>query len=155
MAVSIFLNLYISHFGRFLSTSFCLISFYVWFISLFFSSVVYDRFISSIELTISYYIFFINGFPRGSMVKNTPASAGDIRDTGPLPGQGRPTGGGNGNPLHHSCLENLMDTGAWLQSVRSQRVRHDWACTHRHTYFSVLKSFDCFQNLPFLTKERI
>ena len=40
------------------------------------------------------------------MVKNPPASGGDARDTGSIPGWGRIPGGGNGNPLQYSCLEN-------------------------------------------------
>ena len=47
------------------------------------------------------------------VVKNLPANAGDIRDTGSIPGLGRAPGVGNGNPLQYSCLENPMDTGAW------------------------------------------
>ena len=47
------------------------------------------------------------------MVKNLPASAGDIRDTGLTPGSGRSPGEGHGNPLQYSCLENPMDRGAW------------------------------------------
>ena len=43
------------------------------------------------------------------MVRNLPASAGDIRDAGSTPGSGRPPGGGNGNPLQYSCLEDPMD----------------------------------------------
>ena len=48
------------------------------------------------------------------MVKNPPANAGD---TGSIPGLGRPPGGGNGNPLQYSCLENPMDRGAWWATV--------------------------------------
>ena len=44
------------------------------------------------------------------MVKNLPASAGNM---GSIPGSGRSPGGGNGNPLQYSCLESLMDRGAW------------------------------------------
>ena len=40
------------------------------------------------------------------MVKNPPAKVGDIRDTGSIPGLGRSPGGGHGNPLQYSCLEN-------------------------------------------------
>ena len=40
------------------------------------------------------------------MVKNTPANAGDIIDMGSIPGSGRSPGGGHGNPLQYSCLEN-------------------------------------------------
>ena len=47
------------------------------------------------------------------VVKNPPANAGDIRDEGSIPGLGRSSGGGNGNPLQYSCLENSMDRGAW------------------------------------------
>ena len=64
------------------------------------------------------------------MVKNPPANAGlmspDIRDVGSIPGLGRCPGGGHGNPLQYSGLEKPMDGGAGrLQSVLSQRVRHD------------------------------
>ena len=51
------------------------------------------------------------------MVKNLPASAGDIRDAGLIPGLGRSSGGGNGDPLQYSCLENPMDREAWQATV--------------------------------------
>ena len=57
------------------------------------------------------------GFPGGSAVKNSPANAGDARDTGLLPGWGRSPGGGKGNPLQYSCLENPMDRGTWQAAV--------------------------------------
>ena len=47
------------------------------------------------------------------VVKNLPANAGDVRDTGLIPGLGRSPGGGHGNPLQYSCLENPMDRWAW------------------------------------------
>ena len=46
------------------------------------------------------------------MVKNPPANAGEERDAGSIPGQGRSPGEGNGSPLQYSCLENPMDKGA-------------------------------------------
>ena len=46
------------------------------------------------------------------VVKNLPASAGDIKDMGLIPGSGRFPGGGNGNSLQYSWLENPMDRGA-------------------------------------------
>ena len=46
------------------------------------------------------------------MVKNPPANAGDVGDTDSIPGSGRSPGGGNGNPVQYSCLENPMDRGA-------------------------------------------
>ena len=48
------------------------------------------------------------------MVKNLPANAGDV---GSISGSGRSPGGGNDNPLQYSCLENLMDRGAWRATV--------------------------------------
>ena len=51
------------------------------------------------------------------MVKNWPANAGDIRDTGSMPGSGRFPGVGNDNPLQYSCLKNPMDRGAWWATV--------------------------------------
>ena len=50
------------------------------------------------------------------VAKNPPASAGDIRDVGSIPGSGR-SPGGHGNPLQYSCLENPMDRGAWWATV--------------------------------------
>ena len=47
------------------------------------------------------------------MVKNPPASAKDTGDVGSIPGSGRPSGGGNGNPFQYSCLVNPMDREAW------------------------------------------
>ena len=51
------------------------------------------------------------------MVKNPPANAGDMRGAGSIPRSGRSPGGGHGNPLQYSCLENPMDTGAWQATV--------------------------------------
>ena len=51
------------------------------------------------------------------VVKNLPARAGGIRDTGSIPGPGRSPGGGHSNPLQYSCLENPMDRGAWRPTV--------------------------------------
>ena len=52
------------------------------------------------------------------VVKNLPASAGDIRDAGSIPGSGRSPRGGHGNPLQHSWLENFMNRGVWRATVR-------------------------------------
>ena len=51
---------------------------------------------------------------------------------GSIPESGRSPGGGNGNPLLYSCLENPIERGARLQSIGWQRVRHDWAHTRMH-----------------------
>ena len=60
------------------------------------------------------------------MVKNLPASAGDVGDVGLIPGLGSSPGGGDGNHLQYSCLRNPMDRRAWRATVhRVARVRHD------------------------------
>ena len=52
------------------------------------------------------YLFCIWASQVALVVKNPPANAGDVRDLGSIPGLGRPPGGGHGNPLQYSCLEN-------------------------------------------------
>ena len=55
----------------------------------------------------------------------------DAGDSVSIPGSGRSAGGGNGNPLHYSCLENPMDRESFrVQSKGLQTVRHDWANEH-------------------------
>ena len=56
------------------------------------------------------------GFPGGIVVKNPPALQ-EIPAWGSIPGSGRSSGEGNGNPLQYSCLGNLMDRGAWWATV--------------------------------------
>ena len=51
------------------------------------------------------------------VVKNLPVNAADIRNWGSIPGLGRSPGGGHGNPLQYTCLEKLMDRGAWWATV--------------------------------------
>ena len=51
------------------------------------------------------------------MVKNPPANVGDTRGKDLIPGLGRSPGGGNGNPLQDSSLENSMDRGAWQATL--------------------------------------
>ena len=60
--------------------------------------------------------------PKGAsqvalVVKNLPANAGDIRDSSSILGSGRSPGGGHGNPLQYSWLEEPMDRGAWQATV--------------------------------------
>ena len=63
------------------------------------------------------------GFPGGSDGKESACSAGHL---GLIPGSGRFPGGGRGNPLQYSCLENPMDRGARQATVMgSQRAGHD------------------------------
>lgn len=63
--------------------------------------------------------------PYGSEVKKPPANAADTRVACSIPGKGRPTGGGNGNPHHNSCLEKSTDGEAWWAAV--QGVAKSWA----------------------------
>ena len=66
------------------------------------------------------------------VVKNLPANAGGIRDSSLIPGLGRSSEGGNGNPLQYSCLENPMDRGTWRATVHG--VAKSWTrlSTHAH-----------------------
>ena len=57
-------------------------------------------------------------------VKNSPANAGDVGNVGSIPGLGRSPGGGHGNSLQHSCLENPIDREAWRAMVH--RVAKSW-----------------------------
>ena len=69
------------------------------------------------------------------VVKNPPASAGDMRDAGSIPGSGRSSGEGNGSLIQYSCLENSMDKGAWWATVHS--VAKSWTQLKQlstHTY---------------------
>ena len=58
------------------------------------------------------------------VIKNLPANAGDVNDMGSSLGLGRSPGGGLGNPLQYSCVENPMEPGG-LQPIGSHRVGHD------------------------------
>ena len=62
--------------------------------------------------------------PGGAGVKNLPANAGDTGETGSITGSGRYPGTGNGNSLQYSCLENLMNKGAWWAPVHT--VAKSW-----------------------------
>ena len=67
-------------------------------------------------------IEFITGASQvAQVVKNSLANTGDLRDLGSILGLGRSPGGGHGNPLQYSCLENPMDRGA--HGVAESRTR--------------------------------
>ena len=59
------------------------------------------------------------------VVKTLPANAEDVRDVGLIPGSGSCLGGGNGNPLQYSCLENPMDRGTWWTTGHG--IAKSWA----------------------------
>ena len=58
------------------------------------------------------------------VVKTPPPNAEYVRDMGSIPGLGRSPGGGHGNTLQHSCLENPMDRASWWAMVH--RVAKSW-----------------------------
>ena len=67
------------------------------------------------------------------MVKNPPANARDARDSDLIPESGRSPGGGHGNSLQYSCLENPMDRGAWraiVHRVAKSQTRLNQLNTH-------------------------
>ena len=67
---------------------------------------------------------FQRHFTSKVVLKNQTANAGELRDAGSMPVLGRSSGGGRGDPLPYSCLENLMDGGAWRATVR--KVAKSW-----------------------------
>ena len=70
------------------------------------------------------------GFPGGSVSKESAHSAGDL---GPIPGSRRSPGGGNGNPVQYSCLGNPMDSGAWQATVQEAvKVWHNLTTEQQH-----------------------
>ena len=74
------------------------------------------------------------------VVKCPPASAGDIRDLGSIPGLGRSPGGRHVNPLQDSCLENCISKEAWWAIVLGVAKRLTWLkqiSTHAHIYMFI------------------
>jgi len=64
----------------------------------------------------SLYLYLSQGFPGGSVGKESACNVGDL---GSIPGLGRSPGEGNGNPFQYSCLENPLDGGAWYINCKS------------------------------------
>ena len=77
------------------------------------------------------------GFPGGSVVKHSPANAGDARDMGVIPGLSRSAGGENSNPLQY-CLKNPMDRGVWWATVHGvTKDQTEWLSTHKWIYMYI------------------
>ena len=117
-----------------------------WFLSFFFPFYLFLFSWSTIGLQccVSFFrtttwISFVYASLAGSDSKECTCNAGDLDS---IPGSGGSPGEGNGNPLQDSCLENPMDRGAWcsLQSMGSQRVRHNWITNTQHAYIPSLLS---------------
>ena len=66
---------------------------------------------------IMYYSIILLDFQGGSVLKNPLAITGAVGDPGSIPGSGRSSGEGNGNPLQYSCLGNPMNRAAWWATV--------------------------------------
>ena len=75
--------------------------------------ILYDIFLGKIHVVV-YNLYAYKGYLDGSDGKEFPCNAGDL---GPIPGLGRSPGGGHGNPLQNSGLENSMDRGDWQATV--------------------------------------
>ena len=87
----------------------------------------------------------------GLVVKNPPANAGDLRNVGSIPGWGRSPGGGPGNPLWYSCLENPMDRGAWRSAVHTVANSQ----TRLSTHVPQKQKYVIFLKASFLTFPRL
>ena len=101
-------------------------------------------------------------FPGGSVVKNSPASAGDAGNVGLIPAWERSPGRGHGNPLQYAYLENHIDRGAWRAIVRgvaksqtllkrlsvcSSARAHTHTHTHTHTQRVLVAALGIFDLL--------
>ena len=75
-------------------------------------------------LLLAYWFGYTEASQVAQVVKNLPANAGDIRDSGSVPGWERSLGGGHGNSLQYSCLENPVDRAAWWAAVHE--VAKSW-----------------------------
>ena len=91
---------------------------------------------------------FGKGFPMALVVKNPPANTGETREEGSVPGPGRPPGGGNGNPLQYSCLENVVDRGAWWATVHSFAKSQTHWSDLAHTHAALLNLFNPSASSP-------
>ena len=95
------------------------------------------------------------------VAKNPPASAGDVRNMGSIPGSGRSPEGGYGNLVQYSCLENPMDRGAWWAAVH--RIASSWTLLkwlsmhtyvhiYRHILFCILSHYGLSKDTEYKSK---
>ena len=84
-------------------------------------------------------IWHFQGFPGGSVVKNSPPKAGDAGDAVSVTGSGRFSGGRNDNPLQYSCLKNPMDRGDWQVTVHV--IPKSWTQLSTHTHGNHISVF--------------
>ena len=79
-----------------------------------------------------WYLWRLKASQLALVVKNPPANAGDVREAGSILGSGRSPGGGYGNPVQCSCLENPMDRGAWRAIVHGVAKSQTWLSIYYH-----------------------
>ena len=74
----------------------------------------------------NFHFTLFQGFPGGTSGKEPTCSAGDIKETGSIPGSWRSPEGRHGSPLQYSCLANPLDRGAWWTTVHSVAKSQIW-----------------------------
>ena len=94
-------------------------------------------------------LILYSSFPGGSRGKEPTAISGDLRDVGWIPWLGRSPGGGHGNPLQYSCLENSMDRGAWRAAVH--RVRKSQTQLNQLSMHAILYSLNVAYHIDWLS----
>ena len=87
------------------------------------------------------------GFLGGAEVKNLSTKVWDAGDISLTSGLGRYPGGGNGNPLQDSCLEDSMDRGAWKATVHRLQKSQTWMSTHSPKFQKSIKTLSTFKKL--------
>ena len=98
---------------------------------------------------------FIGAFQMVVVVKDLLVSARDARVMGSIPGSGRSSWVGSGNPLPYSCLENPMDREAWLATVHGVAWSQIWLSDYHYTQASLTHYFSLFLLIPFLLQLNI
>ena len=96
---------------------------------------------SHFQLRIRYELPPVVGLPQWFSGKESACNAGVAGNAGSIPGLGRYPGGGHGNPLQYSCLENPMDRGAWrtaVHRVAKNQIRLQWLSTYHLSWASVV-----------------
>jgi len=105
-------------------------------------------------LSILYMVVCIFSASQVVLVENLPVNAGNIRDVDWNLGSGRSPGGGHGNPLQYSCLENFIDRGAWWATAhrvaKSQTQLKRLSTCAQYVYFNPKLLVYCFPHLSLL-----
>ena len=104
--------------------------------------------------------FYISYTLVALVIKNLSANLGDLRDAGSIPGWGRSSGGGHGNPLQYPCLENPMDREAWqakVHVVTKSQTRPKWLsmALHFHELHSFTVLFDLQNQLVRMVRQEL